>query len=177
MLFRPTILLLVMFYANLSHAAVLYTKELTAIELQEKVDANLPLEKKLLLSTVRLSDAKVHLPEGDTGRITVELSVIASTLGGLKKEGRAQVVSGISYMSEKGEFYLKDPEIVSLQIEGVPESQQDHVKMLVERAAKLALKEMPIYRFNDENLKQKLAKATLQAVRVENGKLLLDLGF
>ncbi|MBL1276372.1 MAG: DUF1439 domain-containing protein [Ectothiorhodospiraceae bacterium] len=152
-----------------------YTVEISEKELQEKISAMMPLEKKKFFMSVVLSNPDVDLMENDNKiGITIDIKVVAP--GGMNGAGRAKITGSLSYNKERGELYFKDPKIVKLDIAKVPKSIIPNIKSLAQSVAGKALEKRPVYKLKDDDVKQKLAKSVLKSITVENGKLLVVLG-
>ena len=89
--------------------------------------------------------------------------------------GQAKIKGGLSYDKEKGAFFLNDPTIISIGLEKFPEKSTSKIQKLLQLALTKAFSIYPVYKFKDDNLKHKLAKATLESVEVKNEKLLVAL--
>jgi hypothetical protein len=97
-------------------------------------------------------------------------------LKGFKGSGRGELIGTIDYRPEEGAFYLANPRILNLSIDHMP-------TMLIPKfsqAAKILLKKSlatyPVYRLNENDAKQKMAKASLKKVSVQDDRVLLTLG-
>lgn len=167
--------LLLMSLLSCDSAQSTYTLEITEQELQEKIQHKMPIQKKKFFVTVTLSDPKVALLLGKD-RIDVESNIDALLPGGVTAKGRGNIEGRVEYLPQSGEFYFVDPQVISLAVDNVAAKHQETIRKVADFAAKSALKRLPVYRFKDNNLKQKLAKAVLKSVHVENGRLLLELG-
>ena len=154
--------------------ALAYTVELSEDELQEKIEAKMPLEKTKYLINVVLTEPDVELVEG-SDRIGFKCKIMAKLPGGIEATGDAYIDGNISYNSDKGEFHLVDPELKDLNINGVSEKYKEKIRKIVEKVVKKSLAQFPVYRFKDNRLKHKLAKALLDSVVVKNQRLILEL--
>ncbi len=153
--------------------ALTYTVEITEAELQEKIEAMMPLEKNKLFISVILSDPDITLIEGnDEVGIFSNIEVV-TPVG--KGKGKAYITGTLSYDPEKGAFFYKKPKIDRLEIDKVPEKYIPKVKKIAEKLARKILKKKPVYKLKDDTLKQKLAKSLLQSVSVKDKVLLLEL--
>jgi len=151
-----------------------YTLEITEQELQEKISAMMPMEKKKYFITTIISDPNVDLiKKNDKIGIFSNIEVIAP--GGIRGTGRGKIVGTISYDSSKGAFFFHNPTITDLEIDKVPSKFIPKIKKIMQLAATKAMSRYPIYKLKGNNLKQKLAKAVLQSVAVKDGKLLVTL--
>lgn len=154
--------------------AFTYTVEIPEYQLQEKLEALLPIEQKKLFVTLRIPKANVSLI-ADSNQVSIFANIEAFVPGGLKGSGRAQVKGSLEYDAESGAFYFKDPQIESIEIDRVPKSLLTSARELTQLAFKRVLNNYPVYRFKDENTKHKLAKNMLKEVRVESKILYLTL--
>jgi hypothetical protein len=151
-----------------------YTLEISESELQKKVSAMMPLTKKNMFVAVTLFDPKVDLIK-ESNKIGVFTNIEVVALGHLKGSGRANITGTLKYDAQKGEFYFKDPKIVSLEVDNVAEKYVPKIKKLTQQALTKSMSVYPVYKFNDEDIKHKLAKAALKSVIIEQEKLLITL--
>lgn len=162
-----------LFFSQLAEAFS-YTLEITQEDLQLKISAMMPMEKKKFFITVVLSEPKVDLSVGNN-EIGVFSHVEVIVPGGIKGTGTATITGSLSYDPDKSEFFYKDPNVVSLNVDGLPPKYLPNAKKIAQLAASKYLSARPIYKLKDENLKLKLVKAVLQSVKVENDLLLVEL--
>jgi Protein of unknown function (DUF1439) len=147
-----------------------YTLEITEQELQDKVSAMMPMEKKKYFVTVRMFDPEVDLSK-ESNEIGVFTNIEVITPGGFRSTGRANIKGTLSYDSEKGAFYFHNPTIVSLEVDKLPEKFSPKVKKITQLAVTKAMSVYPIYKFKDNKIKHKLAKAVLESIAVKNESL------
>lgn len=153
-----------------------YTLELSQEQIQQAVQARMPVKVQQMFSTLTLSNPTVILQE-NSDRLGVETDLLFNIGGAATGKGRGLIDGNIVFVREKGEFHLTDPQIRSLKIDGVSPQLQEPIRQLADSAAKQALAAKPIYTLDDADLKQKLAKAVLKSVAVQGGKLALFLQF
>jgi hypothetical protein len=151
-----------------------FTKEFTEPELQQKVEAMMPLKKKKFFVTVIITEPKLDLIEG-SNEFGIQANIEAIAPGGLKGNGSTNITGSISYVPDEGAFYMDNPTIVDLKINGIPDKYQPKIRKLAQITISKILSSRPVYKLKDDNLKHKLAKATLDSVLVENEKLLVTL--
>jgi hypothetical protein len=151
-----------------------YTLEISESELQRRVSAMMPMKKKNVFVAVTVSDPKVDLIE-QSNQIGVFTNIEVVALGGLKGSGRANITGTLNYDAMEGAFYFRDPTIVSLEVDNVAKKFIPKIKKITQLAITNAMSAYPVYRFKDDNIKHKMAKATLKSVAVENQKLLVTL--
>ena len=156
-----------------------YVVELDQAEIQEKLDVRFPIEKSyLLILTLTFSEPEVSLVEG-SDRITFGvLTTLNVRIQGEQKSlgGRATVSTGLRYNQEDYSFYLADPRLESLEIQGIPIKYIDRVNDLAAKALTERLNRTPVHTLNRDDLKQSAARLILQDLEVKDGKLAITLG-
>ena len=157
-----------------SSVAFSYTLEISESELQEKVSAMMPMKKKNMFVAVTVSDPKVDLIK-ESNEIGVFTNIEVIALGSLKGSGRAYITGTLKYEAQKGEFYFRDPTVVSLEVDNVAKKFIPKIKKITQLAITKAMSVYPVYKFKDDNIRHKLAKAALKSVTVEQEKLLVNL--
>lgn len=166
---------LVLFSLSQWASALSYTIEVPKQIIEDQISLHMPLEKKLPLAVIRLSEPKLELLEA-SNEVSLFLNVDVVMLKGFKGAGRGELVGSVDYRPEEGAFYLINPRIVNLSIDHVP----GFVMPQISQAAKLLLAKSlagyPIYRLDDNDPKHKMAKASLKKVSVSHETLLLTLG-
>ncbi len=154
--------------------ATAYTVELTREEVQTAVAAYFPVKHISPFVMLTAHNPKVLL-EQKTGRIGLEFSVLANVPGVLTGEGRGLIDGDLEYRHRTGEFYLRDPKIKSLKLYDVPAEITATVKRALQQLMRQSLPVILVYKLQDSDLKQKMAKRVLTSVEVRHGKLLLEL--
>ena len=156
-----------------SALAFSYTLEIPEQEIQERLTAKMPLKKKVLLTKVTLSNPVVDLIK-ESNRIGVDTD-FEVRMPGIKGRGRLNIVGDLSYDPEKGEFYLRDPEIAGLTVDKLPDRYDEEIRRILQPVAAKALATHPVYKLKDKDIKQKLLKAVLQSVSVRDEHLVVVL--
>lgn len=156
-------------------SALDYTQEITEQEIQEKVSAFMPIEKKKYFVTIKISNPKIDLIK-ESNEIGILASIEANAPGGIKGKGKVMIKGTLEYDPKKGEFYFKNPTIISLAIDKVNDNIIPKIQGIAQAALSKVMTVYPVYKFKDDNLKHTLAKAVLKSLKVENEKLLLTLG-
>jgi len=167
------ITLLFITIANLTHAFT-YTQEFTEVELQEKIEAMMPLEKKKYFITLIITSPKLDLLE-KSNELSIKADLAVYAPSRIKGTGTTTIAGSITYNPAQGAFHLLNPKVVNLHINGIPEKYQAKIKEMAQTAITAALSNSPLYRLKDSDLKQKLAKSVLESVIIKNGKLLVNL--
>jgi hypothetical protein len=152
--------------------AIGYTLKLSETELQERVSAMMPLEKKQLFLTVVISDPQISLLP-DTDQVGVFLNVDAIIASGLKGSGRGRVIGSLFYDKSLGAFFLKAPVLDSLQIDRLPAQLNQQIAKVSQAMIASTLASYPLYTLNDNDFKQKMAKSMIESIDVQDQQLLI----
>ena len=168
------LMLLILISVSSTVMAFSYTLEITEQELQNKLSSFMPLERKLLVFSIILSDPKITLIQ-QTNKIGLFTNLSAVAPDGSKSTGRVNITGTLSYNPEQGAFYFKNPVIENLELDKLPEQYSTDIKQLTQLAVSHALSTHPVYKLKDDDLRQKYIKSTLESVTVDQGKLLVTL--
>jgi Protein of unknown function (DUF1439) len=156
-----------------------YEVIITQKQIDEALQARFPVSKThLLLFQITYSNPRVTLlPE--TGRIEIGLDAeLNIKLGEQPKRlgGSALVTTGLSYQSETHQFFLSEPEINKLTIQGVPPEYIDRVTSLATSTAREHLQRFPIYTVEAKDIKTAAVKLLLKDVQVKSNQVHVTLG-
>lgn len=148
-------------------------------QLLEKLQENLPISKSyFFIFQVTLDKPRVELTNG-SDRINAGLDVILNIkLGSEEKplSGSLDASGTIRYEPESGQFYLSDPIVEQLSIQGIPEKYIGKATAVMGKALAEYYADHPIYTLKADGIKQGAAKLVLKSVLVENQALALVLG-
>lgn len=147
-------------------------------QIQEQLDKKFPIQKThLLIFELTYKDPTVVLQEG-TDRVTVKLNVELK-IKGIETlfSGTVEATTGIDFDQETGNILLRDCEISRLQIEGIPAKYTDRVSTLASKVAKEILDRVPVYTLKAKDAKTAAAKLVLKDVVIDQGELVVTLGF
>jgi hypothetical protein len=151
--------------------------KVTQEQIQEKLDEKFPISKRyLVLLNLTLADPKVVLQEG-SDRISFEVSALTNVLvNGEDLKGKAQVTAGVRYEPQEGSLLLVEPDVETVVISLLPEEYEGEVIAIADLAAREYLSDYEIYRLDQSDFKQALAKLVVKGVEVEEGVLRIRLG-
>ena len=156
-----------------------YSFRFTEQQLQEKLAAKLPFKKSyLLIFQVTLDNPRVMLRDG-SDRVEAGFDVQLNIKVGEEPKplGGSIDASGVPiYVPEEGAFYLSDPKIEALEVQGIPSEYASKAKDALTQALARYYAERPIYTLNTTSIKQSAARLVLKSVIVENGELVVTLG-
>lgn len=155
-----------------------YVIRLTEAELQAKLDQRFPMHRDLLFVVqMDLAHARVHLLEG-SNRVSIGVDVTLNIrLRDQPKSfgGSIDVDGGLRYEAFKGRFFLTDPHIRALRVNGIPEKYRTEVERVVRDAIADAMNKGPVYTLSAD-AGQLLARLLLKSVVVRDRELVITLG-
>ncbi len=174
---------LLAFLAAISTYFLLYTKNVeyrfTEPQIRDQLSQKLPLEKTyLFIFSVILDNPRVTLING-SNRVNAGMDVVLNIKFGsepLPLGGTIDVSGGLRYSRKESAFYLEEPIIENLGIQGVPEKYSEKVKQVMELALAEYFSKRPIYTLKADDPAKSVAKILLKDVVVENQELVVTLG-
>ncbi len=156
-----------------------YVIQLSETDIQSKLEEKLPLTKSyFFIIQITLDNPRVHLENG-SDMVSVGLDVVFNiTLNKSPKPigGTLDVSGGVLYLAEKGEFYLTNPIIDNLTVQGIAQKYVDKANRALSKALAEYYKNNPIYTLHVTDMKQAVAKLALKDVVVQNKQLVITLG-
>ena len=156
-----------------------YVVRISESEIQEKLQEKLPLMKTYyFIIQVTLDNPRVHLENG-SNRVGAGLDVVFNiTLNKNPKPlgGTVDVSGGILYSAEKGQFFLTNPVIENLEVQGIPQDYTDKANKALTKALAEYYEKHPIYTLRATDAKQAAARMVLKDVIIENRELVVTLG-
>jgi hypothetical protein len=148
-------------------------------EIISQLNKKLPLTKTyFFIIEVTLKNPRVTLVEGSS-RVKAGIDVVLNIKVNHHKKplgGTLDVSSGVKYVSDSGEFYLTDPIVESLGVQGIPEKHMDKVNKALSKMVQKYYEEHPIYTLRATDLKKSVARMVLKNVVVEDRHLVISLG-
>ncbi len=152
--------------------------ELTEDQIQQRLDAIFPVEKSvLLILDVTLSDPRVGLEDG-ADRVSFGMTATVMLPGDKPKSltGAGTITAGLRYDAVQHAFFLDDPVIDKLEIQGIPIPYVERVNKVVMRLTRDRICNQPIYTLKPHELEQAVARMVLKDLVVQDGKLIITLG-
>jgi hypothetical protein len=145
------------------------TVTLTKDELERRLSARFPIEKRALIAAVQLDHPRVLFERG-TDRIGFELDATASVLDETRA-GKASVLGRLRYDPASGQFFLIEPELVSFEIPDLPEEHREPIRQAASLVLEATLPAIPVHQIDDASKRAfiKSVKVQDQTVRVELG--------
>ncbi len=156
-----------------------YVLRFSEQQLQEKLDARLPLTRTyLLIFTITLDHPRVSLRSasnrvglGIDAKINIRVADQPETLG-----GSLDVSGGVKYVADRGQIFLTDPLIEHISIQGIPDQYAAAAAGAVKKALSDFYAERPLYTLSSFVPSEAATRLVLKDVVVQGGELVVTLG-
>jgi hypothetical protein len=156
-----------------------YVFRFTEAQLQEQLDQQLPLTRSyFLIFQVTLDNPRVSLTDG-SNRVRAGLDIVLNAKAGGESRplgGTIDVTGGVKYVAAKGEFFLTDPVIERLELQGVSPKYAGSVRAVMTKAIAEYYSTHPIYSLKATDVNQAAARLVLKDVVVQGQTLVVTLG-
>ena len=156
-----------------------FTVHITEAQILKKLDEKAPFKKTYLtiFKTV-IQNPRVHIKD-NSERISVGADVTVNI--NIKKyskklSGTIDVLTGISYNNETHQFFLVNPEIEKISMQGIPDKYVSKVNSIVNKALQKYLAETVVYKLKADSKAKTVAKMILKSIRVKNKNVIVTLG-
>ena len=148
---------------------------LSPSEVQAGIAEMFPQRRCLLgLACVTLAAPRVRLIDGDSRIYLVAVAV--PEVGGERLRSGVVEARGVPrYEAASGAFYVDEPDVTRIEFPDLPASQAGIAADVARLLLAEAMRE-PVWRLDERDGRQALAKLVLRRVEVRNGRLLLEVG-
>ena len=148
-------------------------------ELREKLDAQLPWsERYLFIFEVTFDNPRVDLIEGSdrvAGGVDAILNIVINN-NPRPLSGAIDLSGGVRYARQEGAFYLTDPTIEKIAIQGIPDAYANKANEALSTALSAFYRSRPIYKLEGTKASHQTARLLLKDVIVEDEHLVVTLG-
>ena len=151
-----------------------YTVEMSQTELQAMVEQGFPIRQQTPFATTVLSQPKITIP-ANSQRLRLSVAITAVFPNNITSKGRAEIEGELDYDATKGEFHLREPSVTALYFDNLPQQYRELLTTVIGALARQTLPIIVIYRLDEKDLRQSMAKRVLKDVKVRNGKLIAEL--
>jgi hypothetical protein len=156
-----------------------YVFSFSESQIREKLTTKLPLNKKyLIIFEVTLDNPRVSLTNG-SNRVAAGLDVILNIRIDKNPKplgGSVDATGGIKYVKNSGEFFLTEPVIEHLSIQGIPDKYTKKANQVLTKALSEYYDSHPIYTLKPTDVNKAAARLALKNVIIENQNLVVTLG-
>jgi hypothetical protein len=142
---------------------------MTGEQIERELSKSFPVTRSYSVLCVELSNPKIALQPG-SDRIGLKLIATAG-VAIVKVNGSVTVSGKLRYEPDTSQFFLDAPVVTSLELPGLPETQQPQLLDTINVAVQAVLPTVPIHKLEEGS-----KKMFLRAVRVEDGQVIAELG-
>jgi len=152
-----------------------YSVEITEAEMQTMVAAVFPVSQQSGLVDATFSDPRVRI----TSRQRIRLSLACQIKMPMQSAvmGRATIEGELHFDAQRGEFQLRYPALVSVNFATLPAEYNELVKGVISTVTEQQLPIVVLYRLDDKDLRQAMARRVLRGIVVKDGKLIAEIDF
>ena len=155
-----------------------YVFRFTEAQLQQKLAEKMPFTKSYLIIEVTLENPRVSLADG-SGRIGAGMDIVLNVRIGNEPKplgGTIDVTGGLAYNSADGEFFLTDPVIERLEVQGIPDKHLQKATDAITKVVAQYYETHPVYTLSSMDAKQVAAWMVLKDVVISDHTLIVTLG-
>jgi hypothetical protein len=158
-----------------SQRAQAYTVTMTQKDLQTMTDVWFPVKQTTAIGDVELNSPKILLTSG-SDRIEFAVNIRIEMPDQYIATGKGIINGELDYSAERGEFYLRDPRVKQLTVDGLPPLYDEMVLSVINDLTQQNLPLIVVYRLDKETIGHASVLRTLKSVRVHKGQLLVEIG-
>ena len=156
-----------------------YRIRLSEPQIQEKLEKKMPLFKDVLfIFKVTVKNPRIKLKNG-SNKINAGMDVILNITvnkNSIPLGGSIDISGGIKYKSETAQFFITEPVIENLKIQGLPDKHTNKANKALTKVLTEFYKKNPIYTLKAKDVKKAAAKLLLKDVIVDGKELVVTLG-
>lgn len=170
-----SLLLRLLFIALLLPApAWAYVVEMTQEQLQVMLAKGFPLKREVAFATLTFDQPRLVLEQG-SNRLGLALTLLAEMPGQRPARGSGMIDGELEYHADTGEFHLRNPSVKSLSFDGLAPQYNALLQGVVAEYAAQTLPIVVLYRLDESEMRQAMARRMLKSVQVKDGKVLAEL--
>lgn len=173
---QPTMLLLLLASLLFSAPALAQDIRFSRQQLQQELDRRLPINQQHSLYSLSLSEPLLTLLEPQQ-RLSIRTRVAVNTALGFAGEGWITVDGQLRYQRSDYSFYIDDPRVTELHIEGLAPALQPQLQNLAQNLLAPAFTGQPVYTLKDSNMQEGMARMMLKSLHIEPQAVVAKLGF
>uniref|UniRef100_B8HQE7 DUF1439 domain-containing protein n=1 Tax=Cyanothece sp. (strain PCC 7425 / ATCC 29141) TaxID=395961 RepID=B8HQE7_CYAP4 len=143
--------------------------------LQEMVQQYFPIEQNIMFFlNIKLENPQIML-ENNSDRIKFKLDIDGSSPLGSDLQGTGLVSGKVSYVKETGEFFIVEPQIENIQVQGMPADLFSRFDQTANQLLQDYLQRQPVYKITSDTFPTYLVRLTLKEVEVKDQNLILKM--
>ena len=108
-------------------------------------------------------------------RISIHSKALINTTLGLQGNGRVTVNGKVRYEPSDYSFYIDDPQVTAISIDGLSPSLEPQLINLAQQALQPALEGQPVYTLSDQDMSESMARMMLKSMTIDGSDMVLEL--
>lgn len=148
-----------------------YDMVVTEEQIQTTLNQRLPFARQSQFMTLTIQRADIDL-KGNGNRVGMINDFILTTTVGLQSRGTITAEGDVRFDDAEDSFYIDNPEVIDVEIEGIPTMYRNSVIKLAQQTLAPAISGQPVYTLTDEG-QQKLAKMLLKEMNISDHEVVL----
>ena len=145
-------------------------------DLQQELHARLPVTQGNDVFTLTISDPFLTLLS-DEQRLSIRTRIVVTTAFGYSGQGLVSVDGKLRYQRADYSFYIDEPRITGLQIDGLAPALQPQLQNLAQNLLAPALTGHPVYTLKETDMQEALVRMMLKSLHIEPDHVVARLGF
>jgi len=171
---KPLMIIACLAFLAVSRWSFAYSLTMTEADLQANVSEFFPLESDTPLYHLQLFRPVVTLI-AKTNRVGLNMDFSIEVPDQYQARGSAYIDGEIGYNADNGEFYLREPALVSMSADDLPDQYTRMVRDALNLFARRRLPVVVLYRLDHNDPREAVMLRRLKSVKVEGGKLLVEM--
>ncbi|MDK2777958.1 MAG: DUF1439 domain-containing protein [Pseudomonadota bacterium] len=151
-----------------------YEVRLSEQQMQQELDARMPVTRQQGMFILTLSEPQLALLS-EQQRISIHSKALINTTLGLQGNGRVTVNGKVRYEPSDYSFYIDDPQVTAISIDGLSPSLEPQLINLAQQALQPALEGQPVYTLSDQDMSESMARMMLKSMTIDGSDMVLEL--
>ena len=156
----------------LSSAAHSYEVIVTEQQIQDTLNSRMPLTRQGRLATLTIDNTAIDLlDENNRVRLAADVQLVLTI--GIQSRGNLIAEGDVRFDDASDSFFIDNPTVIDLNIEGVPASYKPSVIQLAQQTLATSIEGQPVYTLSEEG-QQGIARMMLKSMTINDHSVLLD---
>lgn len=141
--------------------------EFSRQDIQNELNARMPYTHNQGFFAITFVKPAIHLNAKEQ-RVKIKTDLTLSTALGSENKGYLDVDGKIRYNSSNYSFYIDEPKVNQLHLDGLNPSLQPQVIALAQEFLSPLLTGQPVYQLSNDKVEEALAKMMLKSIEIKN---------
>lgn len=149
-----------------------YEVIVTEQQIQQNISSRMPLTRQGKIMSVTLDNTVIDLL-GNGNRVRIQSDIALLSTIGLQSRGNLTAEGDVRFDDASDSFFIDNPQVLDLNIEGVPAVYKPSVIQLAQQTLAPAFSGQAVYVLR-ENGTQALARMMLRTMTIDGSQVVLD---